>query len=111
MNSTQHPHALLPVPATAPTVTIRDAKRHKMWPGALHERQVHDASGVIDTEDIGILFFLTLGGPDGEDITDIFHPDPRRCRQCGSRLARGELHTLEDCRESAYDRAQQNRED
>jgi hypothetical protein len=57
------PATYLPTPADAPVVTITDHVTGETWQGVIHEGIVHDASGIVDPEDIGGRFTVDGGHP------------------------------------------------
>jgi hypothetical protein len=53
------PTTYLPTPADAPVVTVTDHATDEVWQGVEVDGIVHDASGVIDPDDIGWRFTVT----------------------------------------------------
>lgn len=61
MSQTQstRPATYLPTPADAPVVTVTDHANGEVWQAVVVDGIVHDASGVIDPDDIGWRFTVT----------------------------------------------------
>jgi hypothetical protein len=50
------PVTYLPTPDDAPVVTVTDEKTGETWAGVVVDGIVHDASGIVDPDDIGWRF-------------------------------------------------------
>ena len=53
------PVTYLPTPADAPVVTVTDEKTGETWAAVVADGIVHDASGIVDTDDIGWRFTVS----------------------------------------------------
>jgi hypothetical protein len=62
------PNTYLPTPADAPVVAITDEATGETWRGVLVDGIVHDASGFIAPEDIGVRFTVTAPVATRDDI-------------------------------------------
>jgi hypothetical protein len=65
-HSMTRPTTYLPTPADAPVVTVYDLETGQDWQGVVVDGIVHDASGILDPDDIGWRFTIEC---DGVDIT------------------------------------------
>ncbi len=57
------PTTYLPTPADAPVVTVHDALTDATWQGVEVDGIIHDASGILDPDDIDWRFTVTRDVP------------------------------------------------
>jgi hypothetical protein len=72
------PTTYLPTPADAPVVTITDYVTGEVWHGVDVDGIVHDASGIVDPDDIGVRFAVERDG-NGATVEPVLTPMPAGC--------------------------------